>query len=127
MAGTAVRPAFQELSTLPLFLPLVPTTSTSVLRMLDEHHQESRTVSLKTQVGPLPLLVTPGSPQSQGQHILTLNCTFRSEVVTPQCSNIAHSSVVINLISHVNQPREVSIFKWLLFSFLTQEIKLITG
>ena len=65
--------------------------------------------------------------RARGQHILILNCTFGSEVMTPQRSNTAHSSVVINLISHVNQSREVSIFKWLLFSFWTQEIKITAG
>lgn len=65
--------------------------------------------------------------RARGQHILILNCTFGSEVMTPQHSNTAHNSVVINLISHVNHSREVSIFKWLLFSFWTQEIKIITG
>lgn len=65
VSGTAVRPVFQELSTLPLFLPLVSTTGTSVSWRLDTDYQETRTVSLKTQASPLPLLVTEGSTQSQ--------------------------------------------------------------
>lgn len=65
--------------------------------------------------------------RARGQHILTLSCTSGPEVTTPRRSNTARSSVVINLISYVNQSREVSIFRWLLFSFWTQEIKIITG
>lgn len=59
------------------------------------------------------------------QHILISNHTSRCEVITPRCSNTAHSSVVINLISHVNQSRVVSVFRWLLFSFWTHEIKIL--
>lgn len=104
----------------------VSRTSTSISWRLQKDHNETRTVSLKTQAGPLPLCwLHRAAQRASGQHILISNCTFTSDVTTPQCSNTAHSSVVINHISHVNQSRVVSVFWWLLFSFWMQEIKIL--
>lgn len=97
--------------------------SQSPEQALLSHEGSKRTVKqpgLKTQAGPLPLLLT----QSQ-QTALSWSCTSRCGATTPQCSNTARSSVVINLFSHVHQTRVVSVFRWLLFSFWTDEIKIL--
>lgn len=93
-------------------------TSTSISWRLQKDHKKTRTVSLNTQAGSLPLLVTQSQRTVHDHLELHFQVWGKDTSVQQHCS-----SVVKNLITHVNQSRVVSVFWWLLFSFRTHEIK----